>query len=1015
MEGGSDTDTADLPLLPNLPAHAQASAQECSNASEPPPPPLPPLADSAVGDGEPTSRPIECCEGEDCTVTLSLPGPEKESAGEAQGNGEGEDDESDDEEDEEEEDTSGSEEDEVPELKYQRLLMDPLEDDTATCMTVSHKFLVLGTRRGRVLILDNVYGHQTFEFPLHRDIVNCVDMDLACEHVAACSKDGRVTITALYESDPESVTVHTFQKPICGVALDPDYGSKKDCRVVAGGQSGALQMMSRGLFGNTAREVISCESGTIHAVKWRGRFLVWASNTAIQIYDVSEKRSVGRINLPEDFVRPEQYRCTLCFENDYTLIIGWGNWVWVCELKDRPAFQLLVDPKLSRRFAEITHKFKLRGRHFVCGVAPFRGNLLVLMAKERQEPTYSVSAPILRTYSRIGRGLSTGDQLNIKQRKKHRITDYILEHNQHREENVFYIVCLYDMFLAKACDADDKCAHFLQNDKLAEAWQLARSGQLKKKEHSKMEVGNRYLNFLFESQQYSQASGLLREVIGVNAELWEQWFYRFYGKSQLQWISGLLPTDSPTCTLKSTVYELALHSLMKTDPRAFLNAVRTWPNTLYDVSSIIRVLESRIQSTPKPTHPTRAEQEPTDTFSVLSLALATLYEYAQQYGHAMSTYLSLKRPDVFSFIERHNAFDALRDKAVALVELDNKKAIAMLVQHTEELQVKNIVEWLRAEPRYQLLYLDALFKKDTRMGSEFHNLQVKLYAEYEPGSLYRFLQQSRYVNLEYAAEVCRAKNRIHELVHVKSRMGDAMEGLKIIMEELRDVKKAIEFIMENSDDADELIKYLEKECLKRESLLSDLLGQICEVEGALKKIDPFNIFERIPPGMEIPALPKKLLKIFSSNASWKRLQSGGMAALAYDVTIQESRAYAAARSGLVIDLEAPVCPGCGEGTAVRPAFERGCAVNAFYCGHRFHEPCYGRLNRKSPMLPEDGAGRRNSSADAAAPAAATPPLLRRLPATARCPVCELSQPPSGRPGTSERTRMHSPTRSSGHR
>lgn len=50
-------------------------------------------------------------------------------------------------------------------------------------------------------------------------------------------------------------------------------------------------------------------------------------------------------------------------------------------------------------------------------------------------------------------------------------------------------------------------------------------------------------------------------------------------------------------------------------------------------------------------------------------------------------------------------------------------------------------------------YLHALFLKDAHIGSDFHELQVKLYAQYDQKLLLPFLRQSMHYPLEKAYDV----------------------------------------------------------------------------------------------------------------------------------------------------------------------------------------------------------------------------------------------------------------------
>lgn len=138
---------------------------------------------------------------------------------------------------------------------------------------------------------------------------------------------------------------------------------------------------------------------------------------------------------------------------------------------------------------------------------------------------------------------------------------------------------------------------------------------------------------------------------------------------------------------------------------------------------------------------------------------------------------------MFELIREHNLFTDVQDQVLLLVEFDQElnekrkeegvntaetpsEAISMLVDHTHSipvcppcphglsdaetvlLQVDRVVQQLRARPLYLFLYLDALFKKDQNLASDFADIQVKLFAEYATSRLIEYLRASNYYNLE---------------------------------------------------------------------------------------------------------------------------------------------------------------------------------------------------------------------------------------------------------------------------
>lgn len=163
-------------------------------------------------------------------------------------------------------------------------------------------------------------------------------------------------------------------------------------------------------------------------------------------------------------------------------------------------------------------------------------------------------------------------------------------------------------------------------------------------------------------------------------------------------------------------------------------------------------------------------------------------------------------------------------------------------------------------------YLHKLFLKDSHIGRDFHELQVELYAKFDRPLLMGFLRQSNYYPLEKAYKVCEERNLYEEMVFIMGRMGNNKQGLRLLIEKLKDVKKvqrrclllivqAIEFIESQNDEDlwEDLIDY----CMKESELISSLLEEI----GA--HVDPIRLIKRIPEKKEIQGLRDRLVKIIS--------------------------------------------------------------------------------------------------------------------------------------------------------
>lgn len=255
----------------------------------------------------------------------------------------------------------------------------------------------------------------------------------------------------------------------------------------------------------------------------------------------------------------------------------------------------------------------------------------------------------------------------------------------------------------------------------------------------------------------------------------------------------------------------------------------------------------------------------------LKEALAELYAINNQYEKAFSIYADLLKPEIFDFIEKHKLHDIVHEKVVKLMKLDSRKTVQLLIQHRDTIPPYEIVEELLNsnddDRRYFLhLYLHSLFETDIHAGGEFHDIQVELYADFEPRMLLTFLRTSQHYNLDKAYEILSRKELVREHVYVLGRMGNAKQALSIIINKLEDIQEAVEFVTEQHDD--ELWDEFINQCLQKGEMVGMLL------EHTVGNMDPLYIVKLVPDGLEIPRLRDRLVKIITDYRTETSLRQG---------------------------------------------------------------------------------------------------------------------------------------------
>eukprot|EP00301_Raphidiophrys_heterophryoidea_P026852 c9357_g1_i1.p1 GENE.c9357_g1_i1~~c9357_g1_i1.p1 ORF type:complete len:1120 (-),score=336.69 c9357_g1_i1:335-3694(-) len=733
-------------------------------------------------------------------------------------------------------DDKDDDDEDEPKLKYERLgnsALDILHTDHASCLFVFQRFLVLGTRAGRVFVLD-FKGNKIREFFSHTSVVNEVSVDKSGEFIASCGDDNRVVVNGLYTPEP---VIHSFSHVVKFVAIDPHYKTKTSKVVVHGGP-GQLLATAKTWF-TSKHQVISHEKAPIHALQWRGSLVAYATPERIVVLDSRSWTSVAAIPRDEGTTPPNQYRCCLCWEADGVLMIGWADKVTVVRLTSRE--------QAGRTQWSVDASETFTTNFWISGLAPFGTDLVVLAYYDIEEDG-TRAKPEVKLLTRDGDEL-TSDTLKVKGYEEYNAMDYRLD--SRAEESLHYVVSPRDIVVARQRDLEDHIAWLLKKAKDAttkgpqaseavcgwyeKACRATLSGESNLHHFSVQKVGEMYLQHLLATKQFGRAAEWCPRLLRRDAQLWEQWIMRFSFVKQLPALSDFIPLENPR--LGQGQYEMVLGSFLSSDNfEGFYSVIEKWPGGVYDSDVITTSVKARLDDNPN--------SRP------LKMALIKLHTDANQHSQALDMYLTLTRKDhvvnaeqtnVFKYIEKHNLFENIKNKVVQLLKFDEKRTIQLLVSNTDRVGIKVVVDQLNDTPFQLHLYLHALFKKDHRIATEYHERQLSLYAEYMQDQLLPFLRSSDSYPLETARRICEEKKLHRELVYVLDRMGSVHEALQLLITELQDVQGAIQFVVDKKDDTlwDILISH---------SLTSPrMVGELLEHMGVLE--DPLQLIRRIPTGI----------------------------------------------------------------------------------------------------------------------------------------------------------------------
>jgi len=851
--------------------------------------------------------------------------------------------ESQEEEEEEEEEEEDVEDEEEPKLKYQRLgsnVIEILRRDAASCMALHEKFLCLGTHWGVVYILD-INGNEIRRYPCHSATIHELSIDASGEYIASCSDDGKVCIHGLYTDEAFEYEYH---RPVISVAIDPEFSKKQSKAFACGGLAGQLIINSKGWFGRKDNLLHSGE-GPIQTIKWKGSLIAWSNDYGVKIYDCNTAQRISYIDRPKGSPRADLYKCNLCWENDYTLIIGWADCVKIGQIKEKE--KEIKDKDLSKnslpdRYVEITGMFQTE--YFISGIAPFGEYLVVLAYSESRsddQPQISdnnnkqkmqAQRPELRIITRSNEEVSS-DALSIHGFEHYVSNNYKLGYMP--QESLFYIVSPRDIVVARPRDLDDHISWLIERRRYEEALQAAEANEAQLKDHKLSAIGEMYIEYLMSIGEFGNCAEVCPKILKRDAALWKKWIFKFAEYNQLRYICDYIPVGNPD--LGSSLYEMVLgYFLSSNDPKdhkKFLELIEEWPSSLYTINNVIALLKKRLKE---------ISNDP------LMDALAKLYTFDKQFDKTLHIYLRLKRGNPFELIEKYNLFDSIRDKVALLMQYDKDKAVQMLINNIDRISIEQVVSQLKDEPRLLHEYLHNLFVKDAHAGKDYHELQVTMYADYDYKYLSSFLRQSNYYPLEKAYKVCQDRNLYPEMVFILGRMGNNKQGLQLLIEKIGDVKQAIEFIEGQNDEElwDDLIDY----SMKNPQFVSGLLEHI----GAY--VDPIKLIKRIPTGMEITALRDRLVKIISDYNLQMSLREGCKEVLKADCVDLAERLYRAQRKGFKTEQSAK-CAIC-ENPVTNINLDVKNPSNGivvFFCHHIYHQSCL------RTGTPEDGTADKKVS------------------------------------------------------
>lgn len=798
-----------------------------------------------------------------------------------------------------------------PRLTYGSLEADVpsiIGNDTVTALCVSSKIIAVGTESGLVYVLD-YEGHQIQRFSRekgHTKAVTDLCFDEAAEALASCSADGTAVVHSLYSEE-----TYTFGSPksspsLTSIAIDPRWSVRKSKEVIFGTGKGTVVLASKGWLGPN-ETVLFQGKGPVWCVRRKGIFLAWSTPTGVRVYNTSNHTRIGKVVVDSlDAENGEKSPVLLEWGSNeqVTLLVAFGTTVKVCAiLPSNSLFKLQVNMTFS--LGQSTHILGIANRkgpelldcfdHLLL-VSDEEGSTTVRGYKDTGEQLFSDALPHkdveLLLPSEEGSSTTLLGSASLSDPGRH--LEGPLEEQRHssHDDRLLYIYGPKGIVVVQTRSSMDRIQWLQERRRFDEALEVAQG--VEESERTVLQVGEAYLEHLFESKDYVTAAQVCPRVLGNEAAPWERWVFLFGQAGVLQLLAPSLPIASPT--LAPSTYDLAasacLTNLAIGEKKTSMNGswlselrdiARRWPPSLYDARGLLSKVKARLAATPV-SSPVSTRSAP--LLSVAALLHAALGEHAEaleasiQAGRQSHSDLDL---DPFDYVMTHGLFAIAASMVEELMELDAQRTLKLLIDAAEDVDIGRVVSRLEGKPPWEhhlYRFLDASWRRDPFSVASFADLYVSLCAEYEPSRLHYLLTVDTSYRLDSALKACRAHGLINESVYVLGRMGSWEEALRVVITNLRDVKSAVDLLQEQNDQSRAELWGLLLGLVSQQAD-SELTGSLLDYADGVS-LNPLQIINSIPDGMAIDRLRDRIVRLILEIDASREIRRGSAAALRSD-------------------------------------------------------------------------------------------------------------------------------------
>ena len=396
-------------------------------------------------------------------------------------------------------------------------------------------------------------------------------MDDKGELVASAGEDGSVKVTSLF-GDDEKEQKMKFRNEVTTIAMAPDYGDSG--RIVIG--SDKITLCEKGLLGSKKSTTLAVGiQGRIAKIDWTyPEHIVWADAKDVKIFDLSKREVISIIPRQSSSLNSAHFRASFVWNAKHQLIIAWGDYVQICQIKNRAGTRKVEIQKMCQT-------------SFKCsGISQMGDDLLVLSYEHDAKPAVRIITPHVSDYDEVA-----FDTLTMRDYGSFKSSDYILAKND--DLNNYFIVSPKDIIIAVEPDDEDHLNWLLENEQFTEALDFCQGKKFK--EHTYGSIGREYIRHLIELEQLAEAAEKCKQFLFTFDE-WEREAMAFSSKSALKTLVPYLPTAEPR--LRASIYGEALREFIESkEYDDYLHWIQHWPGAIYEIKQQVFLLRKELEQT----------------------------------------------------------------------------------------------------------------------------------------------------------------------------------------------------------------------------------------------------------------------------------------------------------------------------------------------------------------------------------------------------------------------------------